>query len=83
MHYEVAKYFWNRGSRLLSCLTILGSNVWKTRENKQNFEKLTKLAMNFYLEDQKLRRIYDLRLDDFRKSETQGVEMELLIKETV
>ena len=29
----MAKYFWNRGSRLLSCLTILVSNVWKTSKN--------------------------------------------------
>ena len=41
--YEVAKYFWNPGSRLLSCL-ILGSNVWK---NKQKLAKLTEVAKNF------------------------------------
>ena len=32
--YEVVKYFWNRGSRLLSCLSVLGSNVWKTSKTK-------------------------------------------------
>ena len=32
-YYEAAKYFWNRGSTLLSCLTILGSNLRKRRKN--------------------------------------------------
>ena len=32
-------------------------------ENKQKLEKLTKVAKNFYLEAQKLQRIYDMRLD--------------------
>ena len=35
----------------------------KCMENKQNFEKFTKVAKNFYLEAQKLLRIYDLRLE--------------------
>ena len=46
-------------------------------QNKQKLEKLTKVAKDFYLEAQKLLRIYDLRLDscyDFRKSEAQKVE---------
>ena len=32
-------------------------------ENKKKLEKFTKVAKNFYLEAQKLLRIYDLRLD--------------------
>ena len=57
--YEVAKYFWNRGSRLVSFFLT----IFKCMENKQKFEKLTKVNKNFYLEAQKLLRIYDLRLD--------------------
>ena len=36
---------------------------FKCMENRQKFEKLTKVAKNLYLEAQKLLRIYDLRLD--------------------
>ena len=36
----------------------------KCMENEQKLEKLTKVAKNFYLEAQKLLRIYDLRFDN-------------------
>jgi hypothetical protein len=39
--YEVAKYFWNRGSRLLSCLTFLGSNVWRTSKNSRKLLRIS------------------------------------------
>ena len=38
--YEVAKYFWNRGSRFYNF-------ILKCMENKQRFAKLTKVAKNF------------------------------------
>ena len=38
---EVTKYFWNRGSRSLSNLTILGSNVWKTGKNWQKLLRIS------------------------------------------
>ena len=53
-------------------------------------EKFTKVAKNFYLQAQRLLRIYDLRLDscypschDFRKSEVQVVENGVAYKKNV
>ena len=51
--YEVAKYFQNRGSRLLNFWPFLVSNVRKT----------SKIRQNFRFEAQKLLRISNLRLE--------------------
>ena len=44
---KVAKYFWNRGSTLLSCLTILGSNV-KSEAQGSKMEFLMKKMSKGY-----------------------------------
>ena len=47
----------------LKVAKLLDNFRLKCMEKKQKLEKLTKVAKNFYLEAQKLLRIYDLRLD--------------------
>ena len=42
--YEVANYFWNRGSRLPNFSIISGSNVRKTSKNWQKRSRLLRLS---------------------------------------